>query len=109
MFKLSAAYSPNTDLFTGWYGLVEDRKSLAFEATAGVPVKGAFAAAVGVGYRDITSFFDKGYWYGSVGLAYDRAGLHASLFRIETDATAQRLFTGEYASPGWVGTLLWTF
>jgi uncharacterized protein (TIGR02001 family) len=108
-FKLTAAYSPNTDLYAGWYGLVEDRKSLAFEASAGMPLRGSFAVSAGVGYRDITSFFDKGYWYGSAGLAYDRAGLHASLFRVQTDRTARRLFSGDSASPGWVGTLLWTF
>jgi hypothetical protein len=108
-FTLTATYSPNTDLYADWYGLVEDRKSLAFEGMAGLPLKGSFAASAGVGYRDVTSFFDEGYWYGSVGLSYDRAGLHASVFRIQTDETAQRLFTGEYASPGWVGTLLWTF
>jgi len=108
-FRLTAAYSPNTDLYAGWYGLIEDRKSLAFEASAGVPLIASFAASAGVGYRDVTSFFDKGYWYGSVGLAYDRAGLHASIYRVQTDHTARSLFAGDSASPGWVGTLLWTF
>lgn len=108
-FRLTAAYSPNADLYAEWYGLVENRKSLAFEATAGVPFKGSFAASAGVGYRDVTSFFDEGYWYGSVGVAYDKAGLHASIFRVQTDRTARQLFAGDTASPGWVGTLLWTF
>lgn len=109
-FKLTAAYSPNTDLYSGWYGLVEDRKSLALEATAAMPVRGSFAASAGIGYRDVSSFFDEdGYWYGSVGLAYDRASLHASVVRVLTDKTAREIFPGDTANPAWVGTLLWTF
>jgi uncharacterized protein (TIGR02001 family) len=105
---LAAAYSPNTDLYSR-YGFVENRKSLAYEAAVRVPLRGAFSSSGGVGYRDLTSLFGSGYWYGSVGFAYDRASLHASLLRVGTDQTARRLFYGDMASAAWVGTLLWTF
>jgi hypothetical protein len=62
-----------------------------------------------VGFRDVSSFFDTGYWYGSAGLAYDRGHLHASVLRIHTDRTARRLFYDDIVDPSWVGTLLWTF
>jgi hypothetical protein len=107
--KLTAAYSPNTDLYSTYYGLAEDRKSLTYEASAGVPILKSLTASAGLGYRDLTSLFDTGYWYGSVGLSYDRARLHASLFRVQTDHTAQHLFYGDMASSAWVGTVLWTF
>ncbi len=106
--KLTAAYSPNTDLYS-YFGFIENRKSIAYEAAATLPVKGFLAATAGLGFRDVSSFFGTGYWYGSVGLAYDRAHLHASLMRIGTDRTAQRLFYSDFVDPAWVGTLLWTF
>jgi uncharacterized protein (TIGR02001 family) len=106
--KLTAAYSPNTDLYSH-YGFVENRKSIAWEATASLPVRHALSASAGLGFRDLGSFFDSGYWYGSAGLAYDRANLHASLMRIQTDQTARRLFYSDIVEPAWVGTLLWTF
>jgi uncharacterized protein (TIGR02001 family) len=107
--RFTASYSPNTDLYSRYRGLVENRRALAFEATAGVPVRGSFAASAGVGYRDVTSFFGRGYWYGSVGLAYDKDRLHASLFRVQTDRVARRMFYADSAAPAWVGTFLWSF
>lgn len=107
--RFTASWSPNTDLYSRYTGLVENRRSVAFEASTGIPIRGSFAASAGVGYRDITSFFDTGYWYGSVGLAYDKDRLHASLYRVQTDRTARRLFYSESAEPAWVGTFLWSF
>jgi hypothetical protein len=106
--KLTAAYSPNTDLYS-YYGFLENRKSIAYEATGTVPVRGSLAASAGLGFRDVESFFGTGYWYGSVGLAYDRARVHASLMHIRTDRTARQLFYSDAVDPAWVGTLLWTF
>ena len=106
--KLTAAYSPNTDLYS-FYGFIENRKSIAYEAAGTLPVWRSLAATAGVGFRDLASFFGTGYWYGSVGLAYDRARVHASLMRIYTDGTAQGLFYSDVIDPAWVGTLLWTF
>ena len=106
--KFTAAYSPNTDLYSH-YGFIENRSSLAYEVAGSLPVRGALAASAGVGFRDVSSFFDTGYWYGSAGLAYDRGHLHASVLRIHTDRTARRLFYDDIVDPSWVGTLLWTF
>jgi uncharacterized protein (TIGR02001 family) len=106
--RLTAAYSPNTDLYS-YYGFVENRKSIAYEAAGTLPVWGALAATAGLGFRDVASFFGTGYWYGSAGLAYDRARVHASLIRIRTDRTARGLFYRDVVDPAWVGTLLWTF
>jgi uncharacterized protein (TIGR02001 family) len=107
--KLTAAYSPDTDLYSH-YGFIENRRSLAYEVAGTIPVWGALAASAGVGFRDVSAFFDnRGYWYGSAGLAYDRGRLHASVLRIETDRTAQRLFYSDIVDPAWVGTLLWAF
>ncbi|MEJ1965359.1 MAG: TorF family putative porin [Gammaproteobacteria bacterium] len=106
--KLTAAYSPNTDLYSH-YGFIENRASIAWEATATLPLRRTLAASAGLGYRDVSSFFGTGYWYGSAGVTYDRARLHASLMRIETDRTAERLFYRDFVEPAWVGTLLWTF
>jgi uncharacterized protein (TIGR02001 family) len=106
--KLSATYSPDTDLYSH-YGFIENRRSLAYELSGSVPVRGSLAASAGVGYRDVSSFFGTGYWYGSAGLAYDRGSLHASVLRIQTDRTARELFYDDIVDPAWVGTLLWTF
>jgi uncharacterized protein (TIGR02001 family) len=106
--KLTAAYSPNTDLYSH-YGFKEDRKSIAYEATTTVPVRSFLVASAGLGFRDVSSFFGTGYWYGSVGVAYDRARVHASVMRIGTDRTARHLFYSDIVDPAWVGTLLWTF
>jgi hypothetical protein len=67
------------------------------------------SASVGVGFRDVSDFFDTGYWYGSAGLSYDRGPLHASVMRVQTDRTARRLFYDDIVEPAWVGTVLWTF
>ena len=106
--KLTAAYSPDTDLYSH-SGFTENRRSLAYEVAGMVPVWGPLAASAGIGFRDVTSFFGTGYWYGSAGLAYDRGRLHASVLRIQTDTTARRLFYSDIVDPGWVGTLLWAF
>ncbi len=106
--KLTAAYSPNTDLYSRW-GFTENRRSLAYEVAGTLPVYGPVAASAGMGYRDVTRFFNTGYWYGSAGLTYDRGRMHASVLRIQTDGTAQRLFYRDLVDPAWVGTLLWTF
>jgi uncharacterized protein (TIGR02001 family) len=106
--KLTAAYSPNTDLYS-YYGFIGNRRSIAYELAGTLPVHGPLAASAGVGFRDVSSFFGTGYWYGSAGLAYDRGRLHASVLRIQTDTTARRLFYSDIVDPAWVGTLLWTF
>ena len=106
--KLTVAYSPNTDLFSH-YGFAENRTSIAWEAAGTLPIRGALAASAGLGYRDLSNLFGAGYWYGSAGLTYDRARVHASLMRIQTDATARHLFYRDIVDPAWVGTLLWTF
>ncbi|MEJ0036082.1 MAG: TorF family putative porin [Gammaproteobacteria bacterium] len=106
--KFTATYSPDTDLYS-YYGFIENRRSIAYELAGTVPVRGPLAASAGVGFRDVSSFFNTGYWYGSAGLAYDRGRVHASVLRIQTDRTARRLFYGDVVDPAWVGTLLWTF
>lgn len=107
--KFTAAYSPDTDLYS-YYGFIKNRRSLAYELAGTMPVTGSFAASAGVGFRDVSSFFDTpGYWYGSAGVAYDRGRLHASVLRVQTDRTAQSLFYRNIVDPAWVGTLLWTF
>jgi uncharacterized protein (TIGR02001 family) len=107
--KFTAAYSPNTDLYSPHWGFQENRRSLAYEVAGTLPLYGRIAASAGLGYRDVTSFFDTGYWYGSAGLTYDSGRLHASLLRIQTDGTAQRILYRDLVDPAWVGTLLWTF
>ena len=107
--KFTAAYSPDTDLYSH-YGFIENRRSLAYELAGTLPVRGPLAASIGIGFRDVSDFFNTtGYWYGSAGLTYDRGRLHASVLRIQTDGTAQRLFYDDIVQPAWVGTLLWTF
>ncbi len=106
--KITAAYSPNTDLYSH-YGFIENRRSIAYELAGTTPVRGPLAASAGIGFRDVTSFFGTGYWYGSAGLSYDRGRLHASVLRIQTDTTARALFYHDIVDPAWVGTLLWTF
>lgn len=106
--KFTATWSPDSDLYS-YYGFIENRRSLAYELAGTLPVRGAFAASAGVGYRDVTDFFGTGYWYGSAGLSYDRGRVHASVLRIQTDRTARQLFYSDIVDPAWVGTLLWTF
>jgi uncharacterized protein (TIGR02001 family) len=106
--KFTVAYSPDTDLYS-YYGFIENRRSVAYEVAATVPVRGPLAASAGIGFRDVSSFFGTGYWYGSAGLSYDRGRLHASVLRIQTDTTARQLFYSDIVDPAWVGTLLWTF
>lgn len=106
--KLTVAYSPDTDLYSH-YGFIENRRSLAYELAGTVPVRGPITIAAGLGFRDISSFFGTGYWYGSAGLSYDRGRVHASVLRVQTDRTARELFYSDIVDPAWVGTLLWTF
>ncbi len=106
--KFTAAWSPDTDLYSH-YGFIENRRSLAYEVTGTLPVRGPVGASVGVGFRDVSDFFDTGYWYGSAGLSYDRGPLHASVMRVQTDRTARRLFYDDIVEPAWVGTVLWIF
>ena len=105
---LTVTYSPNTDLYSRRV-FAENKASMAYELSGRVPIGRAFSAFAGAGYRDLQRLFQTGYWYGSFGVGYDGARLHASFMRVETDHTAQRLFYGDGARPAWLGTLLWTY
>jgi uncharacterized protein (TIGR02001 family) len=107
--SFTAAWSPNTDLYSTYRGYAGNDRALNYELTGHVPVWRTLALVGGVGYRELQALFGTGYWYASAGLAYDGERMHLSLLRTGTDHTARDMFYSDSAEPAWIGTVLVTF
>ena len=107
--SLTAAWSPNTDLYAARRGYAGNDQALNYELTGHMPLWRTVAVVGGVGYRDLQQLFGTGYWYASAGLAYDGEHLHLSVLRAGADHTAQRMFYSDTAGAAWIGTVVVTF
>ncbi len=104
----TVTWSPNSSIFSS-RGARFDRSSLAYDATARVPLGARLSGVAGIGYYDLSELVGTGYWYGSAGLVYDLHRLHFDVSRIQTSAAAKELFYGDIAENRWIATVMWTF
>jgi uncharacterized protein (TIGR02001 family) len=68
-----------------------------------------FAAAAGAGYSDLGGPGGRGYAYWSVGAVADLSPCSISLFFVNTDANAKKLFYSAAAHDQWTATVIWRF
>jgi uncharacterized protein (TIGR02001 family) len=71
----SASWAPNNSVVWA-HGFSLNRTSLAYDATARMPLRGAVSWVAGIGYYDLSDLVGKSYWYGSAGLTYDLPAVH---------------------------------
>lgn len=103
----SVSWSPNTSKRMYW-GLVSERRALAYELSLLQPVHPRWSLCAGVGYYDLSDFADTGYWYWSTGIAFTWQGMQLDVLHIDTDASGRRLFK-ERAGSRWTATVTWRF
>lgn len=101
----SVSWSPNTSKHTYW-GVVSDKQALTYELSVLQPLHPRWSIYAGAGYYDLRDLVDTGYWYWSTGLAFTWQGVQVDLLRIDTDATAKRLFE---SGSRWTAALTWRF
>jgi len=104
----SVSWAPNNSV--AWaHGIGLTQTSLAYDATARMPLRGSLSGMVGIGYYDLTDLVGTSYWYGSAGLVYDLPTVHLEVSRIQASGAARKLFYDGVADNCWAATLMWTF
>jgi uncharacterized protein (TIGR02001 family) len=68
-----------------------------------------FAGAAGAGFTDLSGPGGRGYAYWSVGAVADFSPCSISLFFVDTDANAKKLFYSAAAHDQWTATIIWRF
>lgn len=96
--SLSVGWSPN---FTqnSLAGAAEDRRSLAYELTAGQPLWRSLSLNASAGLYDLRDLYDETYWAWSGGLKWRHKSWDVSLIWLGVDADGRRLF-GDRARHG---------
>jgi uncharacterized protein (TIGR02001 family) len=104
-------WSPNTKYFSRYQGSWNSQEgaSASYELTGLQPITPALAVTAGVGYNDLNSLYDTGYWYWNAGLTYAMGPLQLDLSRIDSDANAEELFGVTATEAGWSAAISWRF
>ena len=104
----SVVYSPDAPRYLPYRGLTGVNSTSA-EVNLRTPWRHRFAAAAGAGYSEIGGPGGRGYAYGSVGGVADFSPCSISLFFVDTDANAKKLFYSAAAHDQWTATVIWRF
>jgi len=101
-------YSPDAPRYLRAEGLTAVRSTSAEVNLRTSPYR-HFAAAGGAGYSDLAGPGGRGYAYWSVGAVGDFPPCSISLFFVDTDANAKKLFYSAAAHDQWTATVIWRF
>lgn len=101
-------YSPDAPRYLKFQGLAPVRSTSA-EVNLRTSSYRHFAAAGGAGYSDLGGPGGLGYAYWSVGAVGDFSPCSISLFFVDTDANARKLFYSAAAHDQWTATVIWRF
>ncbi|HMA00626.1 MAG TPA: TorF family putative porin [Steroidobacteraceae bacterium] len=101
-------YSPDAPRYLASQGLV-GVSSTSAEVNLRTPSRRHFAAAAGAGYSELGGAGGRGYAYWSVGGVADFGPCSISLFFVDTDAGAKKLFYSAAAHDQWTATVIWRF
>lgn len=104
----SVGWSPNTSRF-GAGRVARDRRALSYELTLLQPVIAHWSLCAGAGYYDLDDLFGAGYWFWNAGVTFNWEALQLDLSRIDTDATAERLFGYRVTGSRWTAAFTWRF
>jgi len=103
MAFFTVAWSPATARYSKQY--YADANAVSYDVAWAAPLSRTFIANVGVGYYDLSDLFDRGYWYWSAGVGYERNGWHIAATYIGADAVAKQLFSPSVRVNGIVATV----
>jgi len=104
----SVVYSPDAPRYLPWRGLTGVNSTSA-EVDLRTPTRRHLAAAAGAGYSELGGPRGRGYAYWSVGGVADFSPCSISLFFVDTDANAKKLFYSAAAHDQWTATVIWRF
>jgi uncharacterized protein (TIGR02001 family) len=102
-------WSPDMTMVAGESAYRANRSALSYEFAAQVPIKGAFAASIGLGYFDLSEVAELGYWYWNAGLAYTVGSMKLDLAYVGTSSEAERIYYPGTAGDRVVATLSYHF
>lgn len=105
-FTFSA--SPNATRYST-QGLATDRRALAYEVSLRHPLWGPVSLVAAAGYYDTQALFGTSYRAWNFGLVARLGAADLTLARVDSDATAHRLFADAAADGRWVLTAAWPF
>lgn len=88
---LSASWSPNTTRYSPEFGFARRRQAMAWELSWQQQLPHSLRAYAGVGYHDLSALFDRGYWYGSIGMGWSWRRWQLDVSYVAPDADARRL------------------
>jgi uncharacterized protein (TIGR02001 family) len=110
-FAATITWSPNTKYFSRYRGgwNTQEGDSAAYEITGLQPITPALAVTAGIGYSDLRSLYDTGYWYWNAGLTYSMGPLQLDVSRIDSDTSAEELFGATATQAGWSAAISWRF
>jgi len=83
--------------------------STSAEFNLRTPWRHHLAAAAGAGYSELGGQGGRGYAFWSVGGLADFSPCSISLFFVDTDANAGKLFYSAAAHDRWTATIIWRF
>jgi uncharacterized protein (TIGR02001 family) len=106
--SFGVVYSPNAPRYLRHWGL-KGVNSTTAEVDLRTPWRRHFAAAAGAGYSELGGPGGRGYAYWSAGGVADFSPCSISLFFVDTNADAKKLFYSGAAHDQWTATLIWRF
>jgi uncharacterized protein (TIGR02001 family) len=106
--SFDVVYSPDAPRYLRYEGLT-GVSSTSAEVNFRIPWRRHFAAAAGAGYSELGGPDGRGYAYRSVGGVADFSSWSVSLFFVDTDANAKKLFYSAAAHDRWAATVIWRF
>jgi uncharacterized protein (TIGR02001 family) len=106
--SFDVVYSPDAPRYLRYEGLT-GVSSTSAEVNLRTPWRRHFAAAAGAGYSELGGPDGRGYAYWSVGGVADFSSCSVSLFFVDTDANAKKLFYSAAAHDRWAATVIWRF
>jgi uncharacterized protein (TIGR02001 family) len=106
--SFDVVYSPDAPRYLRNQGLTSVNSTSA-EVNLRTPWHRHFAAATGAGYSELGGPGGRGYAYWSVGGVADFSPCSISLFFVDTDANAKKLFYSAAAHDQWTATVIWRF
>ena len=101
-------YSPDAPRYVRYRGLTGVNSGSA-EFNLRTPWRRHLAAAAGAGYAQLGGPNGRGYAYWSAGGVADFSSCSISLFFVDTDANAKKLFYSAAAHDQWTATVIWRF
>jgi uncharacterized protein (TIGR02001 family) len=104
----AVVYSPDAPRYLRSQGLMGVNSTSA-EVNLRTPWRRHFAAAAGAGYSELGGPNARGYAYWSAGGVADFSPCSISLFFVDTDANAKKLFYSGAAHNQWTATVIWRF